>query len=313
MLKNDYNDLGNHGGLFAAFKLDAKQFPGQNSGLARHSRLSESVISPLAKLQAGIFLTKAGLAAIGLIMLAGDINSNPGPFDWEIRNGGKGLTIGHWNIQQPSDPKFEQLLASLNTTDITNKVDTFILTETFCNDKRSDSFYQIQGYDLFRKDRVRKKGGDRPLSAKAQDKNIGKNIENVHLLNRETILLGDFNINYLNKSALNKHRLVKTLGNLHFTQVVKDITRPISGKCLDHIWANYPERLINVGIRDIALSDHLLVITMRLFKGQGTKQKKHNHVFVYRDLKRLDKERFVEELNEAPWDTAFNLMTLMIP
>ena len=266
--------------------MDAKQFPGQNSGLARHSRLSESVISPLAKLQAGIFLTKAGLAAIGLIMLAGDINSNPGPFDWEIRNGGEGLTIGHWNIQQPSDPKFEQLLASLNTTDITNKVDTFILTETFCNDKRSDSFYQIQGYDLFRKDRVRKKGGGilvyvndrlcaklrsdlmetnteilwievclfksrcpvlvagiyRPLSAKAQDKNIGKNIENVHLLNRETILLGDFNINYLNKSALNKHRLVKTLGNLHFTQVVKDITRPISGKCLDHIWANYPER-----------------------------------------------------------------------
>ena len=44
---------------------------------------------------------------------------------------------------------------------------------------------------------------------------------------------------------------------------------------------------------------------MRLFKGQGTKQKKHNNVFVYRDLKRLDKERFVEELNEAPWDTAF--------
>ena len=118
----------------------------------------------------------------------------------------------------------------------------------------------------------------RPPSAKAQDdKNIGKNIENVHLLNRETILLGDFNIDYLNKSAFNKHKLVKTLGNLHFTQVVKDITRPISGKCLDHICANYPERLINVGIRDIALSDHLPVITTRLFKGQGTKQKKHNN------------------------------------
>ena len=159
MLKNDYNDLGNYGGLFAAFKLDAKQFPGRNSDLARHSRVSESVISPLAKLRAGIFLTKAGLAAIGLIMLAGDISSNPGPFDLKIRNGGKGLSIGHWNIQQLTYPKFEQLSASLNTTDITNKVDIFILTETFCNDKRPDSFYQIQEYDLFRKDRVRKKGG----------------------------------------------------------------------------------------------------------------------------------------------------------
>ena len=158
MLKNDEIDLGNHGGLFAAFKLDTKQFPGRNSGLSQHSRVSKSVISPLAKLRAGIFLTRAGLAAIGLIMLAGDITSNPGPFDWKIRNGGKGLTIANWNIQQLSDPKFEQLSASLNTTDIANRVDIFILTETFCNDKGPDSFYQIQWYDLFRKDRVCRKG-----------------------------------------------------------------------------------------------------------------------------------------------------------
>ena len=145
----------------------------------------------------------------------------------------------------------------------------------------------------------------RPPSAKAQDDmNIGKSIENVHLFNRETNLLENINIDYLNKSAVNKHQLVKTLGNLHFTQVVKDITRPMSRKYLDHIWVNYPDRLINVGTRDIALSDHLPVLTTRLFKGQGIKQRRHN-VFVYRDLKRLDKARFVHELNEASWNTAF--------
>ena len=64
--------MGNHSSLFAAFKFDAKQFPGRNLGLSRHSPVSESVNSPLAKLRAGIFLTKAGLAAVGPSMLAGD-------------------------------------------------------------------------------------------------------------------------------------------------------------------------------------------------------------------------------------------------
>ena len=67
MLKNDYNDLDNPGGLFAAFKLHAKQFPGRNSGLSPHSRVSESVISPLAKLRAGFSLRR--LASVQLVLL----------------------------------------------------------------------------------------------------------------------------------------------------------------------------------------------------------------------------------------------------
>ena len=50
----------------------------------------------------------------------------------------------------------------------------------------------------------------RPNSSNVDvDIRIEKNIENVYLQNRETILMGDFNLNYFNK-AYNSHRLAKS-------------------------------------------------------------------------------------------------------
>ena len=104
-------------------------------------------------------MVKYGLLA-GCLILSGDIELNPGPFDLRLSSHGKGLTIGQWNVQHLTDVKFEQLSHSFNASkDSTSKVDILILTETFCNDKRPDSYYQIQDYYLFRKDRVGKKGG----------------------------------------------------------------------------------------------------------------------------------------------------------
>ena len=49
----------------------------------------------------------------------------------------------------------------------------------------------------------------RPPSSNVDiDSRIEKNIENAYLLNRETIIVGDFNINYLDH-AYNSHRLAK--------------------------------------------------------------------------------------------------------
>ena len=72
---------------------------------------------------------------------------------------GRGIMIGQWNIQQLTGAKFEQLSLSLRAhKDSVNKVDVLILTETSCSSKRSDSFYQVHGYDLFQKARVGKQG-----------------------------------------------------------------------------------------------------------------------------------------------------------
>jgi exonuclease III len=55
----------------------------------------------------------------------------------------------------------------------------------------------------------------RPPSAKKEYKIIlGKNIENAYLENKELVILGDFNIDYLNPDSFLKHDLVKTLLNL---------------------------------------------------------------------------------------------------
>ena len=148
-------------------------------------------------------------------------------------------------------------------------------------------------------------GAYRPPSCKAaDDKRLGKNIENVHLLNRETILLGDINIDYLCTAKFEKHSLVKTLRNLNMSQLVMEITRPLSKTCLDHIWCSHPERLNNVRVLSSGMSDHLPIIVTRTYK--RVQQNKGGHTTItYRDIKSLNKEQFIASLKEAPWDCAF--------
>ena len=131
-----------------------------------------------------------------------------------------------------------------------------------------------------------------------------KNIENVHLLNKETILLGDINIDFLCTMKFQKHPFIKTLQNLNMSQLVMEITRPLSKTCLNHIWSSHPEQLINVRVLFTGMSDHLPTIVTRKYK--GVQQNKTEHTTItYRDIKNLNKEQFIAALKEAPWDSAF--------
>ena len=60
------------------------------------------------------------------------------------------------------------------------------------------------------------------------DASITKNIEKAYLLNKEMVLLGDFNVDFLNANQASKHKLIETLTNLHLTQLVKEVTRPVN-------------------------------------------------------------------------------------
>ena len=95
-----------------------------------------------------------------------------------------------------------------------------------------------------------------------EDKVLGRNIENVYLLNKEMILLGDFNVDFMCTNNFSKHEFIKILTNLNMTQLVNDITRPFSKSCLDHIWCSHPERLRNVQVKDYGMSDHLPVFQL---------------------------------------------------
>ena len=146
----------------------------------------------------------------------------------------------------------------------------------------------------------------RPPSYKvADDKRLGKNIENAHLLNREIVILGDFNIDFLCAKKVQKHSLLKTMRNLNMSQLVHKITRPVSKTCLDHIWSSHPERLHSVRVMSSGISDHLPVIVTRKFIKCPKNNKDQHRTITYRDIKGLNKEQFVSSLHEAPWDCAF--------
>ena len=90
-----------------------------------------------------------------------------------------------------------------------------------------------------------------PSSNNANDIDIESNIEGVHLQNKETIIVSDINIDYMNKSSYNKHKLAKGLRGMHFKQLVDFITRPISKSCLDHVYCNQPQRIKNISTHNI--------------------------------------------------------------
>ena len=48
--------------------------------------------------------------------------------------------------------------------------------------------------------------------------------------------MGDMNINSLDKMAFSKHRLIKSLGSMNLSQLVNEVTRPVSNSCLDHAY-----------------------------------------------------------------------------
>lgn len=141
----------------------------------------------------------------------------------------------------------------------------------------------------------------RPPSHKVDDdKRLGKNIERVYLLDKEVVLLGDFNVDYLATNKFNKHPFVKTLRSLNLEQLITEVTRPLSNSCLDHIWYTHRERLNNASVMSSGMSDHLPIVAIR-YKHAWIK-----HVTVtYRDVSKLDKEAFITSLKEAPWDCAF--------
>ena len=106
------------------------------------------------------------------------------------------------------------------------------------------------------------------------------------MLNRETILVGDINVNYLDKPAFKKHCLIHAIFSMNFKQLVTQVTRAVSGTCLDHVFANCPERIHTITIRENGLADHLPVFGVRLYKlkGGSSHREKLSNIF-YRNMK----------------------------
>jgi len=147
--------------------LDVHYFLSRSSSLHRRYRrhCSTEALS-FDRAKNGIYLIKHLIAATYLLLLAGDININPGPGPYisndafKSTNCGEGLSICQLNVQCLTDSKFEEISSSLNSAQPSrDKADLIILTETFASSKKPDSLFAIANYDLYRRDRVGKKGG----------------------------------------------------------------------------------------------------------------------------------------------------------
>ena len=102
-----------------------------------------------------------------------------------------------------------------------------------------------------------------PSTDKETDSKIEKNIEAAYLRNWETILVGDVNVDYLDRKAYSKHRLMKSLKNVNMTQHVTVVTRPKSNSFLDHVYTTHGHFITNISVPCIGLSDHLPVFLCR--------------------------------------------------
>ena len=71
----------------------------------------------------------------------------------------KGLRIGHWNVNQLTSSKFDQIKMFLKNKDGTPQVDVLWLNETFLKPTIPDTLYSVPGFAIFRRDRRIKNGG----------------------------------------------------------------------------------------------------------------------------------------------------------
>ena len=96
---------------------------------------------------------KASISLI-LIQLANVVVVQPGP---GLAQRANGLRICQWNVQRLTDSKLEEIRSLLTRPgNEHDRVDILILSETFCTQKVPDSFYNTDGYQLHRKDRMGK-------------------------------------------------------------------------------------------------------------------------------------------------------------
>ena len=115
------------------------------------------------------------------------------------------------------------------------------------------------------------------------------------------IMMGGFNIVFCDKNRFSKHLLSKKLKAMNFKQLVNGVTRPASQTCLDHIYSNYRERIADITVPDIGLSDNLPMFMRRKYFCQSRTIK----TIKYQHTKTFDENDFKRDLSQVLWDTVF--------
>jgi hypothetical protein len=151
-----------------------------------------------------------------------------------------------------------------------------------------------------------------------KDNNFFDKLEHVlcnckRLSDLECIILGDFNVNYLDSK--NVHGLKKAVINFcnmfSLKQMIKEATRvsQYSNSLLDLIFVSDHHKISQSGVINVGLSDHCLIYCTRKVKKEQFK--KHNSIRM-RSLKNYSVENLNNKLNEVNWFDIINCDTVEV-
>ena len=126
-------------------------------------------------------------------------------------------------------------------------------------------------------------------------------LSNVIESNKETIIMGDFNVNYNDKKSNNEFKsIVNTYG---LKQIVLQATRTsnLSSTLIDLIMSNCPENISTVKVFALSLSDHDMV---------GCTRKINNIKYPMRTVKcrnyaDYQPEKMCDDINDTDWQTVY--------
>ena len=113
--------------------------------------------------------------------------------------------------------------------------------------------------------------------------------------NKEIFILGDFNINYLDKNDVNTKILLQMELNIGLRQVINEPTR--GRNIIDLIYTNSHD-VASSGVVDFNVSDHDLIFISKKKKTVTRKQVS----FMGRSYRNYNKELFQNNIKEANWD-----------
>ena len=139
---------------------------------------------------------------------------------------------------------------------------------------------------------------------------FSKQVEQCRLKNKNLILIGDFNVNFLdqvantgtdfsnNEATSTTNKLQSILSQFELSVVNKEPTRvtETSATLIDLVITNRPRWIKNSRVLDIGISDHKLVASTPSLKVTRPKPK----IVETRNYKSFDEEKFQRDLQEAP-------------